>query len=81
MEGHPVVAPNGAARVSKRFRNSTEPRGHGTKSLTAWFGAFAGNHSRPKGHPVVAPNGAARVSKRSCDGTEPRGHGTRWHWA
>ena len=30
MEGHPVVVPNGAARVSKRFRNSTEPRGHGT---------------------------------------------------
>jgi len=32
MEGHPVVAPNGAARVSKRFRNSTESRGHGTRA-------------------------------------------------
>jgi hypothetical protein len=30
MEGHPVVAPNRAARVSERFRDGTESRGHGT---------------------------------------------------
>jgi len=35
MEGHPVVAPNGAARVSERFRNSTEPYGHGTRRAPA----------------------------------------------
>ena len=31
MEGHPVVAPNRAARVSERFRDGTESRGHGTR--------------------------------------------------
>jgi hypothetical protein len=30
MEGHPVVALNRAARVSERFRDGTESRGHGT---------------------------------------------------
>ena len=28
MEGHPVVALNRAARVSERFRDGTESRGH-----------------------------------------------------
>jgi len=38
------------------------------RSLTAWSGTIAGNHSRPKGPPVVAPT-EPRVSKRSL----------RWH--
>ena len=29
MEGHPVVVPNGAARVSERSCEGTESRGHG----------------------------------------------------
>jgi len=32
MEGHPVVALNRAARVSERFRDGTESRGHGTRA-------------------------------------------------
>ena len=41
MEGHPVVAPNRAARVSKRSCDGTEPRGHGTSGTFAGIRAAA----------------------------------------
>jgi hypothetical protein len=52
MEGHPVVAPNRAARVSKRFRNSTEPYGHSTGSLPFQLVARDG---ASRIHPFVEP--------------------------
>ena len=50
MEGHPVVAPNRAARGvptwgPERFRDGTESRGHGTRALSCTSRGQARNPS------------------------------------
>jgi hypothetical protein len=69
------VALNGAARVSKRFRNSTEPRGHGTvvhPSLPPGLEERGCIQPRPLNHkPIHPPSESASCAKSSVPAQAP----------
>jgi hypothetical protein len=67
--GASACQPISSQLLSERFRNSAEPRGHGTGAMTARYCSFATGHSLT----AVGPFGTASVSERPGNATKSHG--------